>query len=256
MNEPIRVFIGTEPKTEIARIVLEDSIRKHATTAVEVTPMIGPEWEYSLQGITVGTGFSLRRWMIPAACGWKGKAIYMDADQLVFGNVVDLMSYHPDASVIACSYQPDKFSKTPWPQTAVMTIDCEKAKDHWGFYIDKILAYLKATPTKQAYADFMHATWLSPQPGVSPIEWNHLNEYVAGRTKLLHYTKEDAQPWYKPDHPLAYLWCEALQQAIQRGLVTKDMFTHALSQWGVKQDWRNSNGLHPYYRKYLSLFPG
>lgn len=237
----------------MARYVLEYSLKKYSTAPLEITPMIGPAWEYPLDGITVGTGFSLRRWMIPAACGWKGQAIYMDADQLVFGNVVDLMSYQPTNTVIACSYQPDKFSKKPWPQTSVMTIDCEKAKDHWGFHIEQVLAYLKKNTTKQNYADFMHATWL-PAVGVMPVEWNHLNVHVDGKTKLTHFTSESSQPWVKPDHPLSSLWQKYLIEAIQAKAVPKDLFVSALAQWGVKQDWRPTNGLHPHHKKYLPLF--
>ena len=59
----VRVFIGTEPKTEIPRKVLECSILRRTEMRVEFTPMIGREWEYSTAGIHVGTGFSLRRWM-------------------------------------------------------------------------------------------------------------------------------------------------------------------------------------------------
>lgn len=254
MVEPIRIFIGTEPKTYIAQRVLEHSIRTNTDHPVEITPMIGPAWEYPLDGIKVGTGFSLRRWMIPAACGWQGKAIYMDADQLVFGDVAEIYRYkHAVADpVIGCTWQKDKYSPNKdVPQTAVMWIDCEKAKLFDLFKIDGILEYLRANTTAKDYGRLMHAEWLDKRVDLLPTAWNHLNVYEPKRTRLLHYTKEPEQPWYKPDHPLAGLWQRALQAAMADGYVTVDDVRAALSKWSVKEDWRNTNGLHPHYRRFL-----
>lgn len=268
MSDPIRVFIGTEEKTEVARLVLEHSVRRHTKSPVTFTPMLGPAWEYPTDGVTVGTGFSLRRWMIPAACGWQGRAVYMDADQLVFDDVAELWA-KPEAvpgeagCQAWCTYQPDKFNANPWPQTSVMVIDCARARasgHRWGWHVDKVLEYLRANPIKEAYANFMHAVWMVPPAARVGDEWNHLNAYVPkGRpkhTRLLHYTAEDSQPWYKPDHPLAHLWHAALELAVKDGAVPKKVFEAALGRWGKKEDWRKQNGLHPYYRKYLPLFPG
>lgn len=258
----INVYIGSEPKTAIAAQVLIHTIKKNinrrALDELNITLMEGEGWEYPIKGIKVGTGFSLRRWMIPKAMNWQGGAIYLDADQIVFGDLTELLAAHgakaranPDA-VIGCSFQPDKYSKTPWPQTSVMLIDCEKAKPHWGFDIERVLAHLREFPGNKVYADLMHAAWLAPRQIVElPVEWNHLNVYQHGKTKLLHYTKENEQPWYNPDHKLAKHWNKALQDAIDDGLVTQEMIRHALSQWGKKQDWRPTNGLHPHYKRYL-----
>lgn len=289
MLDPIRIFIGTEPKTRVAARVLEFSIRRHTQSPVEVTYMEGPQWEYPLDGIRVGTGFSLRRWMIPKACEWKGRAIYMDADQVVFDDVLELWnkpndpptlvtetvertqayknalfdrSQH-DHGTIWCSYQPDKFRKEPWPQTSVMVIDCNKAGMYRLFSISSILETLRKDPTQ--YAALMHAEGKEPYcPGMRwPAvqignEWNHLNVFVPKgnpkHTRLLHYTKEPEQPWYKPDHPLAHLWAKELELAIKDNAVPRAELEEALARWGTKEDWRTSNGLHPTYRSYLRFY--
>ena len=257
----IRVFIGTEPKTEIARKVLECSIMRRTDAQVEFYPMIGKEWEYPTANIRVGTGFSLRRWMIPAACNWEGRAIYLDADQLVLGDIQELwnkLQTHPAPFGTSAwmTYQPDKFRKTPWPQSSVMLIDCSAAKAQWGWYIDNVLRYLKENPTQEAYANFMHATWMDPQPKQIETHWNNLNEYYPGKTRLLHFTKEPEQPWYKPDHPLAKLWQQELNVAIHLEFVTKEMLEEALAKWNVKEDWRPTNGMHPDYRKFVPTKKG
>lgn len=264
MPDPIRVYIGTEPKTEIFRRVLEHSIRKRTSADVRFTTMIGPEWEYPIDGIKVGTGFSLRRWMIPAYCGWKGRAIYLDADQIVLSDIAGLWhlgdrtrEQHPPFPVLWATIQTDKWSpKKPVPQTSVMLIDCEQAKGWPGFDIDFLLEDLQRTPTKEHYGFMMHAQWL-PQNLIAPVaaKWNHLNKYVAGQTRLLHYTSEPQQPHTTPDHPLAHLFQAELEDAIKAGVIPKGEFEEALDKFGVKEDWRPKNGIHPWYRRYLPLFP-
>ena len=128
MAEPIRIYLGTEPKTLIAQKVLEHSIRRNTKAAVEITPMVGPDWEYPTEGIKVGTGFSLRRWMIPKACNYQGYAIYLDADQLVFGDVAELLAIHrrqplPGGVTLSCTYQVDKYSpKVPVSQSGEVSL--------------------------------------------------------------------------------------------------------------------------------------
>lgn len=261
MADPIRVFVGTEPKTQVAYKVLAHSIRAHTTRPVDITPMVGPAWEYPTDGIKVGTGFSLRRWMIPNACGWKGYAVYLDADQQVFGDVGQLYDLGVDLlgrpvsgpATLAYTWQKDKYYPRPAPQTSVMVIDCEQAQKHRRFDIAQVLAFLKGA-SKLDYIQFMHndgRMGAASFSGPLPTEWNHLNVYEEGKTKLLHYTKEPEQPWYKPDHPLAYLWKQALSAALKAGAVTRGELNDALAKWGTKQDWRPTNGLHPAYKKWV-----
>lgn len=256
--DPIRVFIGTEIKTRVAEKVLIHSIKSRTTRLVEFTPMIGPGWEYPIDGIKVGTGFSLRRWMIPAACGFKGYAIYLDADQIVLGDIAELWdtgralmpSVDRDERVVACTFQRDKsYPNRDAPQTSVMVVNCELVDGCWQFDISKILQWLKDNPGPERYAHFMHAQDL--RVAALPTEWNHLNVYQEGKTKLLHYTSESSQPWYKPDHPLAYLWKKELSAALKAGAVTRADLEEALAMWGKKADWRPTNGLHPAYMKWL-----
>lgn len=263
MSDVISIYIGSEPKTEIARKVLEHSVRRHTSAEIEFVPMIGPEWEYDIAGIPVGTGFSLRRWMIPAHCGFQGRAIYLDADILCFADIEGLWRL-PDlprvdsavSPVIWTTFQTDKWSpRRPVPQTSVMVIDCERAADSRLFHISEVLDDLRANPTKEYYGGVMHASQLLPGRIAHVADkWNSLNVYAAGKTRLLHYTKEDQQPHYRPDHPLAHLWQAELELTIRAGEITREEFEEALSKWDKREDWRKMNGLHPYYRKYLPLF--
>jgi hypothetical protein len=249
----IRIFIGTESKTELARKVLEFSIRRRTAAAVEFIPMIGPDWEYSRKGIKVGTGFSLRRWMIPGFCAWKGRAIYLDADQLVLSDINDLW-VKPSwgatpGGTVWCTAQPDRHNKTAVWQTSVMAIDCVAARGWKGWELSTLLDYLRRHGTTTAYNAVMRGQLAGPLTPI-PDCWNHLDRCVPGETKLLHYTNMRYQPWYNPKHPLADLWKQELRLAILAGYIPRDMFENALARWNKAK----LEGLHPEYAKLLPLF--
>jgi hypothetical protein len=250
MTEAVKIFIGTEIKTKIALDVLSYSIKSKSSLPVEITPMIGAGWDVP-KNLHQGTGFSLRRFMIPMACGFEGHAIYLDADQLVFGDVAELWGYKEDMGTdhaVACTYQRDKHSNNPVPQTSVMLIDCHRCE----WVPDEIWQLLLKgyNYTKLMRLGFMKAPILK-----IPTYWNHLNTHEDTVTRLLHYTKEPEQPWYKPDHPLASLWKAELIKAINAGAVLREDFVSALDLWKApKIDHRKTQGLHPYYSKFLKEY--
>lgn len=259
MSDPIRIFVGTEPKTEVYRHVLQHSITSRTKAEVEFTPMIGRKWEYPTAGLQVGTGFSLRRWMIPAACGWRGRAIYLDADQTVFADIAGLWGFpdrpQSEKGISAwMTYQPDKFCKSPWPQSSVMVIDCAAAEHQPGWRIDWLLADLKAKPVKEHYAAVMHCAWMKPAPACIPEAWNHLNKYEPGKTRLLHFTSEPKQPLVCPEHPLSKVWEIEAVAAIKAGAVPKHLIEEGLKKFGVKEDWRSTNGIHSHWARLLTNY--
>lgn len=261
----IRVFIGTEPKTEIARKVLECSIQRRTDTPVDFIPMIGKEWEYPTNGFHFGTGFSLRRWMIPAYCGWDGLAIYLDADQLVLADIKELwdaprLQPSTHGTSIWCSYQPDRFSSTPWPQSSVMLIDCAAAKGEWGWNLETTLNFLRGKPDRRDYAAFMHMCerdkqglryWTRQPPKRISSDWNGLDTYTRDQTKLIHYTAEDKQPWFNPDHPLTAPWERELIYALHSGMVTDREVLDAVAAWTASPVKGRRYGMHPYYKAFV-----
>ncbi len=93
--------------------------------------------------------------------------------------------------------------------------------------------------------------WTKTKPVQIDTTWNDLNDYRHGKTCLLHYTKEPDQPWYKPDHPHAKHWKYELKLCLADGTVTSDEIRAAVGNFGKKEDWRPTNGLHPEYLKML-----
>jgi hypothetical protein len=52
-----------------------------------------------------------------------------------------------------------------------------------------------------------------------PPEWNHLEHYEPGKTKLLHYTVVPTQPWKNDKNPLKTLWELEFREARAAGVV-------------------------------------
>lgn len=94
MTNPIRVFVGCAAGGEDAEscAVLDYTLRRYASRTVELTWMhlgAGPAFTgWNTAGWA--TPFSGLRWGIPHACGFEGRAIYMDSDMIVRADIAGL----------------------------------------------------------------------------------------------------------------------------------------------------------------------
>lgn len=135
-----------------------------------------------------GTDFSCFRFAVPELAGYDGRAIYMDADMLVLGDVRELMETpirgawkcrrgpFTDVSVIECS------EYTTWPK-----IDKMKPS---GLGVSDYVQMLKAYRMLDESLD---------------KRWNLLDREGSpdAETRLMHYTTVPWQP-YKPYPGTAY----------------------------------------------------
>jgi hypothetical protein len=263
--DPIRVFVGTEAKTLVPYLVLRHSIVSRTNQAVEVVEMGDFDPWVVPPDVHQGTGFSLRRWMIPQACHFQGTALYLDADQIVLADIAELWRYREHGRTIACCYRPDKssamltgVSDSPVPQTSVMVINCDRC-DPAAWDVRAIFGRIRAAgpPRSSAavrvYQEVMHGRLVSDEPFPLDPRWNEFNALQAD-SKLLHYTIEWQQPWYQPDHPLSALWEAELVRAIAARQVTAEHLRNAirLGEAGSR-DWRKFGGLSPHFKKYIGL---
>lgn len=248
----IRVFIGTEPKTEIARKVLQYSIKKFTSSKVEFFPMMGEDWILRPPS-GIGTGFSLFRWDIPKRCDYKGFAIYLDADQLVLYDIKDLwesdIHYPNEKCSCWCTYRNPRT-----PETSVMLIDCEKAKFNQD-PLDKILKILNTQSNRNTYIKVMHALNHQHIPQQIPESWNSLNKFERDKTKLLHFTIESKQPWFNPSHQYTPLWKQYLLEAIKANEVTQSEIENALSIYKKHEKGSRGTGMHPFWKIVLEDTP-
>src|SRR3954451_5303347 len=87
-NPTLRIFVGTDDSQIVAHEVLEYSIRKHTSRPVEFVPMHNIDLPLPRDPAQrPRTGFSFYRFLIPSLCGFKGRAIYLDADMLVLSDI-------------------------------------------------------------------------------------------------------------------------------------------------------------------------
>lgn len=249
----IRVFVGTEEKTNVPLKVLEHSILRHTSEEVTFYPMLGESW---IKRTTVqGTGFSLQRWYIPDVCLFLGRAIYLDVDMLCFSDIAELWNLELGKASIGCTYQADKWFKRA-PATSSMLIDCERAWFDWEHKsAADINTYIAGDVQRKNYIKLMHAGCTKLPAKEIPMSWNRFNkpaEPIGLQTKILHYTKEPEQPWYFPKHPYKDLWRDALIAAIKDGYVEKQDIKTACDNYRPHTCCERGSGMHSYWRKFAA----
>jgi hypothetical protein len=219
----LKVFVGAEQVELVPTKVLDYSINSRSSIPVQVKPLYEAMQE---KGIKIPmplkienqprTNFSFHRWCIPELCGYKGKALYCDSDQIVFDDIVKLFALfdkYPDKTVIVLS------DRSAYVETSVMLIDCEKAK--WD--IKDIVRRLDSNELN--YHKLMFEMGLLKKDefviGADP-NWNSLDQYTEGETKLLHYTHRSNQPWKRGLSEYTHLWMEELKKAVDSGFLPKE----------------------------------
>lgn len=220
----MRIFVGTDATQDVATRVLEFTIREHATGAVEVVPMKDLDIPRPKDKKNrPRTGFSMFRFVIPKLCGYRGRALYVDADMQVFADVAELWRIPFGSRKILCTHQAEPPAAwkhnsffRPGRQFSVMLLDC--ARLPWD--IEEIVRGLDEE--RYTYPQLMFEMCLV-QPDeigddLSPA-WNCLEHYTPGVSKLVHYTVVPTQPWKTDDNPLNDVWMAAYRRAVAAGVV-------------------------------------
>ena len=224
-NETIRVFVGVDRSQLLAVSVLEYSIKRHTSAKVEVIPMLDlpvptPKDPRNSQR----TGFSFSRFCIPKLAGYQGKAIYMDADMMVFRDIRELWNIPFDGAKIIVQKEvkhteatTQKYGapKSRKKQCAVMLLDC----DRLDWKVEDIIAGMdqERYDYDQLMSEFCILEESEVKYGV-PFEWNSL-EHWDKSTCLLHYTDVATQPWTSCDNRFGYQWFNEVRRMLKDGSV-------------------------------------
>jgi hypothetical protein len=223
MTDKVRVYIGADRSQALAVQVLEHSIRRNTTLDVEVFPMIDlPIRQPKDLRNAPRTGFSFSRFCIPKLAGYKGKALYLDADMLVFKDIKSLWDRPFDAAKVVIQreirHEKESTAKEGAPrkrqkQCSVMLMDCS-ALD-WD--VDRIVDDLDNN--KYDYETLMYDLVILEEDQVKygiPFEWNSL-EYYDAETCLIHYTDMYTQPWTSCKNKNGYLWLDEVRLMVRDG---------------------------------------
>ncbi len=241
MTKPMKVYIGTDESQIIAAKVLEHSIRKHATRPVQVTHMLNlPYPKITNPAVRPGTNFSFTRFMIPELSGFDGKAMYCDADMLVFGDISTLWDIDFGKQTVLCTrqdYIPEIWKEnpafTPGRQMSVLLLDCARLDWHINRIIDQL------NIGRITYKDLMTDICIEPKNNLRddlPPSWNCLEHYEPDSTKLLHYTNVPTQPWKFSANPLSHLWEEAFSDAVRDGAVSIEDVSESVRKGDVRYE--------------------
>jgi hypothetical protein len=240
LAEPMRVFVGCDDSQMVAAKTLEYSIKKFASRPVDFQIMRDlPVPMPKDPANRPRTGFSFYRFMIPQLCGYRGRALYLDADMQVFTDLAELWDIEFGPHKVLCTNQPSapkawkKWGSFfhPGRQMSVMLLDCSRLD--WD--VTKIVQGLDQGD--YSYQDLMFHLCVVPDEEIAdriPPEWNCLEWYERDRTKLLHYTVVPTQPWKTDDNPLADIWTSAFAEAVQSGAVAGELVEKGIQAGHLK----------------------
>ena len=217
----MKIVIGTEANQFVPQQVLIYSIKETLSIDAEVLPTTQKQHRIG------GTNFGFVRFMVPSMCGYQGRAVYMDADQLVFTDMKALFEQIDDDHGVACVQDAEGFfGNKPVQacnQTSVMVLNCDKLRD-WDpeTMFDNVVPNRSELADGQIhYRDFMKLDWMEPSriQALDP-RWNHFN-IVRDDTRLVHFSHVRSQPWKSPEHPLTEQWSHWLVRAMRAGYISR-----------------------------------
>ncbi|MDC3408818.1 glycosyltransferase [Burkholderiales bacterium] len=191
----IRVFIGFDPREAIVYHVCVNSIIRHSTLPVSITPLALT----NIKGYreTHGDGsnqFSYTRFMVPELMNYKGWALYIDGDMLLRTDLSDLWSLRDDSKAVMCVQHEYKtkaarkytgavnqdYPRKNWSSVVLWNCDHPSNRDVDSQFI-----------ANASGAQLHRFSWLSDELiGAIPKVWNWLPDEFGSNAdaKLLHWT--------------------------------------------------------------------
>ena len=213
--EELKVFVGYDPREDIAYQVCKHSIEKRSPNAV-VKPLI--QKELREQGYydrpidkLASTEFTFTRFLVPELSNFNGWAMFMDCDMILQTDINELFAQADDKYALMCvkhDYTPkegikmDGQAQTVYPRknwSSVMLFNCSHPSNQ------EINVELVNDP--KITGKYLHRfSWLKDNEiGELSPEWNWLagwyKEPEDGKPKLIHYT--EGGPWFEN-----YRYCE------------------------------------------------
>jgi len=199
----INVFIGYDSKERVAYNVLSHSIIQNSTKPVAITPIalnnIKDDFVRERNNLS-STEFSFSRFIIPHLMNYRGWALFMDCDMLMFEDIAELWRLRDDKyAVQVCKhdYTPKNTTKflgqtqTAYPKknwSSFMLMNCAKCSALTPDYVNSASG-LELHQFKWLEGDHLI--------GDLPLEWNWLvGEYEHKEdVKNVHYT--EGGPWFE-----------------------------------------------------------
>ena len=195
-RDPIRIFIGFDPRETVAWHVLCHSILVRASRPVAFTPLAlhqlkGCFWRE--RDPLQSTDFSFTRFLTPYLSGYEGWSLFMDCDMLVRADIAELWDLRDDRYAVMCvkhNHRPREEVKfLGAPQTAY-------GKKNWSsvmlFNNSRCRALDLPYVNTASGLELHQFKWLKDDAEIGdlPARWNHLVGYQAENPAAanVHYT--------------------------------------------------------------------
>ncbi|XP_077242895.1 protein CDI-like [Tasmannia lanceolata] len=223
-----KIFVGYDPREDLAYEVCRYSILKRSTIPVEVHPIKQSDLRnrrlyWRERGPTESTEFSFSRFLTPFLANFKGWAMFVDCDFLYTTDIKELTELIDDKYAIMCvkhDYTPKESTKM---DGAIQTVYPRK---NWS----SMVLYNCGHPKNQILTPelvnsqtgaFLHRfMWLDDNEiGSIPFVWN----FLVGHNKIgesdsmslpkaIHYTA--GGPWFEAwkNCEFADLWVKEMEE--------------------------------------------
>lgn len=217
-EEPLRVFVGYDPREDIAWRVCRQSILARASRPVAVEPISAEALRQA--GVhrrkadpKASTAFTYTRFLTPWLAGYRGWALYCDCDMLALSDIARLFALADGtkaAMVVQHDHRPDETVKMDGRVQSVYP------RKNWS----SLVLYNAGHPANRALTPelveretgaFLHRfQWLDDELiGALPESWNWLEGWSRpgpGLPDIVHYTR--GGPWFDLDRPIEHadLW--------------------------------------------------
>jgi hypothetical protein len=235
--EPLPVFIGFDPREEIAFDVCRFSLLRRASVPLHVQALHRAELQAcglyrrrvryredghpvdAIDGRPFSTEFSFTRFLVPALCGYEGWALFVDCDFLFLADVAELCRHmDEDKAVMVCrqAHAPDervkmdgcaqsRYRRKNW--SSFMLLNCGHAA----------MRRLTVAAVNERPGSWLHGfEWLRDEEiGDLPHAWNWIAGTTAGAPKAVHYTA--GGPWFPACTEVAFAREWRDEQALRAG---------------------------------------
>ena len=227
-EECCNIYVGADRSQMLAFEVLKHSITRHAGMNVEVRAIdntMVPSCDNVL--FAPYTNFSFARFGIPKFNNYQGRAIYLDADMLVFKDIAELWKMPMDSAKLLLQAAPSErelaLQSKKTIQNAVLLMDCGRLT--WD--PDRIIGDLGIKYDNKQLMSFEFMNDKDVMKSV-PTSWNAL-DWCDAHTSLLHYTTVETQPWVFPKHPYGEQWLDELRLMIENKSLSKDFISREIA---------------------------
>jgi len=203
----MKVFVGYDPREDMAYQVCKHSILKHSPNA-DVRPLVQKElrqagWYKRPVDQLASTEFTFTRFLIPELTNYKGWAVFMDCDMILTTDIAELFAKADDKYAVMCvqhDYTPkegmkmDGQKQTVYPRknwSSVVLWNC-------GHPSNKVVDQDMVNEKELNGAYFHRFRWLEDSEiGKLDHTWNYLvGVYDDIETpNLIHYT--EGGPWFE-----------------------------------------------------------